>query len=452
MRYSQKRARDLETKFERMAKGPSSDVSNWAADLEEFSSEPPTASPILDSQDCHAISPALQPVKTPPATLPRKAKLEHKKGSINSLHNIPALKVPELLPEKYKQPVAPLILSPLSDSEKLEQTPCGEPEKLPTSLPTATMPSRSLCRSMVAWTSERLSAAVWGNVSIARIGTCLSVGAAVSCVRKSADFVKRFLHWHAPQWVTFSFCPTSLVKPFLSKKWYSFAKELLPGPMRAVVVLPVPKKDSLQRLVDIIYLRSVEPSYVLKKSIFGFVTKKVNHRKLWAQWVLSRLENSRSLEMRQRVVPKVTFGLCLGIGLAALLAYVLWRPWMSSPRACLSSDVEKVDLPQSAIDTIVPRIRSYSLFTSRTPDTLLNLKNTVMTVVKEDAELNKLTPAQKEELTLLAIREGMTPRPEELKVIRDLESDRGLLWDLANYTRTGSRGWWEWLTGRSLPK
>lgn len=206
----------------------------------------------------------------------------------------------------------------------------------------------------------------------------------------------------------------------------------------------------MQRLADAVYLRSVEPTYILKNSVFGGTEKVINTRKYWAGFLLERLYC-----LRVRTVPKISLGLGLGVVSLGVLAYVCWNPFISRARLAMPIEVEPepmVEIPQRAIDLVIPKIRAYSLFTSRTPDTLLNLKNTVMTMLKDNKELPKLTAPEEEALVLLAIKEGMTPQKEEIDVLADLEAERSLLWSLANYTRTGSRSLWHRLTGRSLPK
>jgi len=335
--------------------------------------------------------------------------------------------------------------SPQSKEVVLEET-SKETSMFAEPLATVSMPAPTLETSTIGSSQEPLSARVIRMLKICRVTSLFALIAAKSCVQKSLDCWTRFLHWHAPRVVTWHFSPTSLLKPFLPRRWHNFARELLPEDMRGVVKMPVAIKDSWQLLVDRLYLESVKPDYVLKQSLFGWTKKALSMRKLWAVKAL------QIPALERRVVPKISIGLCLGIAITAGIAYALWSPFISRPRIMgVEVEKEKVVVPKEALQLILPRIREYSLFTSRTPDTLLNLKNTVMTMIKDNKKL-ALTAAQEEALVLLAIREGMTPQPEEINVLKDLEADQNLLWSLANYTRSGYRSWWHRLTGRSLPK
>lgn len=160
-------------------------------------------------------------------------------------------------------------------------------------------------------------------------------------------------------------------------------------------------------------------------------------------WSLNFLSHCSSVKLANRYHPR-------NVWYQPLVAFLIYQ-WVKSWKADLVVRITSKSLP--AYTKLLHHLRSWSLFTSRTPETLQSIKSSANAwMAKNPEELKGLSEAERSSVMLAAITNAMIPDSQEASAVDAMTGQGKRLRKMFNVNKRGWAHPIDWITGKRMPK
>lgn len=262
------------------------------------------------------------------------------------------------------------------------------------------------------------------------IRACASVVCAGLSWQPIKNWALTTLHYFQNYTYRLDLSPSVWLKPFLPRSYSGFIPTLRLWDTGIAMKVPVITTQPWVPLAN--WFGRAPRMFVLKANLMKTVRIEFLSR------ALLLVRPSRSDVIKSLLVASIL----------PLAAYLLWP----SPNNSANSSGCRV--PKAVYSHILGACQAQAVYTARTPETLLSLKNLVLRLLVEDETVLEACLDKQQEAVLVTHVPAlaMIPSDEEDRCRQMMETHNRKLWRAFNYSRKGVSSLMTWLTGRSLPR